>query len=45
MSDTQPERTPAEQAIIEQVSDHRGKAWAEEHAELILTQARLVEEL
>lgn len=45
MSSDESERTPEEQEIIDQVAKTRGEEWAEEHAELILAQARLVGEL
>jgi len=35
-------RSPEEQKIINQVAEEEGKEWAEKHANLILTQARLV---
>lgn len=38
-------RAPEEQAIIDGVAELRGEEWAEEHAELILDQARHVGEL
>lgn len=41
----EPQRTPEEQAIIDQVAEWRGKEWAERHAELILEQARQIGEL
>jgi hypothetical protein len=39
------ERTPEAQAILDSVAETRGSEWAEEHAGLVLTQARLVGEL
>lgn len=36
------QRTPEEQAIINTVADRKGEEWAEEHAELILVQARRI---
>lgn len=44
MSD-EPERTPAEQSVLDEIAESRGEAFAEEHDELILTQARLVGDL
>ena len=35
-------RTAEEQQIIDQVAERKGREYAEEHAELILAQARLV---
>ena len=40
-----PERTTAEQRILDVVAEDRGEEFAEGYAELILTQARLVGEL
>lgn len=45
MADESTERTPEEQRIIDSVAEGRGEEWAEEHAELILTQARLIGDL
>jgi|GEM_PF-3378432 hypothetical protein len=39
------DRTPEEQAILDEMIESRGAAWVAEHEELILTQARLVGEL
>lgn len=39
------ERTPEEQQILDSVAERKGEEWAEEHAELILAQARLVGEI
>lgn len=39
------ERTPQEQAILNEMAELRGEEWVAEHEELILTQARLVGEL
>jgi hypothetical protein len=39
------ERTPAEQRVIEKVAERKGREWAEEHATLILAQARRVGEI
>lgn len=44
MSD-EPERTPEEQAVVDRIAESRGEAFAEEHDELILAQARLVGDL
>lgn len=41
----EPDRTPDEQAILDRVTESRGEAFAEEHDELILAQARLVGDL
>jgi len=35
-------RSPEEQEIIDQMAEERDEEWAEKHANLILTQARLV---
>lgn len=45
MREADPERTPEEQAIIDEIAESRGEEFAEEHDELILHQARLVGEL
>lgn len=45
MSEDDPERTPEEQAVIDEIADSRGEEFVEEHDELILDQARLVGEL
>lgn len=45
MSEDDPERTPEEQAVIDDIAESRGEEFAEEHDELILDQARLVGEL
>lgn len=42
---TKRSRTPAEQRILDQVAERRGREWAERHAELILCQARCVGQL
>lgn len=42
MADEDADRTPEEQRVIDSIADVRGEDWAEEHAELILTQARLI---
>ena len=42
MNEGKRHRTPEEQQIIDQVAERKGREYAEEHAELILTQARLV---
>lgn len=39
------DRTPEEQAILDDMKLYRDDAWVAEHEELILTQARLVGEL
>jgi hypothetical protein len=44
-SETERNRTPAEQRGVQDVAETYGEEWAEEHAELILAQARLVGEL
>lgn len=41
----EPERTAEERRILKQVAERRSEEEAEEHAELILAQARLVGEL
>lgn len=38
-------RTPEEQQIVDSVAATKGREWAEEHAELILAQARKVGDL
>ncbi|MGQ5515954.1 hypothetical protein [Halococcus saccharolyticus] len=45
MSGNKPGRTPEEQRVIDWVAEDKSEKWAEEHAELILAQARLVGEL
>lgn len=45
MSEDDPERTPEEQAVIDDIAESRGEVFAQEHDELILDQARLVGEL
>ena len=45
MTDTDPDRTAAEQAVVDEVAEDRGEEWAEEHAALIIAQARLAGEL
>ncbi len=45
MSETRQNRTLEEQRAIGWVAERKGEEWAEEHAELILAQARLVGEL
>ena len=41
----EPERTANEQRILDVVAEERGEEYAEENAELILAQARLVGDL
>lgn len=36
------ERTPAERRLLDRMTEQRDPEWVEDHAELILTQARLV---
>lgn len=43
--DTPRERSPAEEAILEQVAERKGWDWVEEHEQHVLNQARLVGEL
>lgn len=45
MPEDETARTAEEQRIIDEMAAFRSRAWAEQHAELILTQARLVGEL
>ena len=45
MTDAQPNRTAAEQAVIDEVAEDRGEEWAEKHAVLIIAQAELAGEL
>jgi hypothetical protein len=45
VTDAQSDHTAAEQAIIDEVAEDRGKEWAEEHAALIIAQAELAGEL
>lgn len=45
MTNTDPDRTAAEQAVVDEVAEDRGEEWAEEHAALIIAQARLAGEL
>jgi hypothetical protein len=45
MSETPPERSADEQRILDLMCEDRDPEWVAEHAELILTQARLVGEL
>lgn len=45
MSEKEPERTPEEQCVIDEIEESRGEEFAEEHDELILAQARLVGDL
>jgi hypothetical protein len=40
-----PHRTPEEQEIVDLVARRNGRKWAEEHAALILEQARAIGEL
>jgi len=42
MDDGRADRTPTEQEIINKIASLRGETWAEENAELILAQVRLV---
>lgn len=42
MGSSKSNRTPEEQQIIDVVAERKGLDWAEDHEELILTQARLV---
>lgn len=44
-TDKDPERTAEEQRILDEVAKSRDEEFAEENAELILAQARLVGEL
>ncbi|WP_276249180.1 hypothetical protein [Haladaptatus sp. YSMS36] len=39
------DRTPEEQAIIDEVAERKGRDYAEEYAELVLIQARRIGEL
>ena len=39
------ERTPAERRILNEVEGERGEEFADEHAKLIIDQARLIGEL
>ena len=36
MTATDPDRTAAEQAVVDEVAEDRGEEWAEEHAALII---------
>jgi hypothetical protein len=36
------ERTPAEQRVIDKVAEEKGEEWAEEHAGLIIAQAKKI---
>lgn len=45
MCEKQPERTPEEQEVLNQIAESRGEEFAEEHDELILAQARLIADL
>lgn len=36
------ERTPEERAILDEVADERGEEFVDEHAQLIIDQAKLV---
>lgn len=42
---TQGKRTPEEQAILRAVARSNGQAWVDEHADLILDQARAIGDL
>jgi hypothetical protein len=42
---TSPHLTPEEQEIVDLVARRNGRKWAEEHAALILDQARAIGEL
>jgi len=45
MSDDETTYTTAEREILDRVAADRGEEWAEERAELILAQARLIGDL
>lgn len=45
MGENNSDRPPAEQEIIDMVAERKGHEYAEEHAELILLQAKRVGEL
>jgi len=45
MSEEAADRTPKEQAVIDEVAARKGREWAERHATLILNQARLIGDL
>ncbi|WP_435334759.1 hypothetical protein [Haloarchaeobius sp. TZWWS8] len=42
MTDDKQKRTPEEQQIIDKVAERKGEEYAEDHAKLILLQARRV---
>lgn len=43
MTDTEDDsRSPTEQQLLDTVAERKGEAWVEDHAELILAQARRV---
>ena len=37
-----PSRSPEEQAVIDCVARSKGRVWAEQHAEQLLTEARMI---
>jgi hypothetical protein len=44
-TDDEQDRTAAEQRVIDSVAETHGEEWAEEHAALIVAQAKLAGEL
>jgi hypothetical protein len=45
MSETEQDRTPEEQRVLDEMAKRRGEEFVDKHAELILAQARKVGEL